>query len=145
MKVTRYMTDKVVSVPPDKGIRSAFFTMRREEVRHLPVVDDNNALLGIISDRDLRRPEWVDEAPDLAHTYDLDDSVEVKDLMTRNPVAIHTYDHVGKATRLLLKHNFGALPVLDKHDRLVGMLSAIDLLRALQDTIGLETRKKERN
>lgn len=135
MKVTQYMSTRLVTVAPETGIRSAFFKMRRNGIRHLPVVGSDMRLEGIISDRDLRRPEWVDEAPDLSHVYNLDDAMEVRDLMTSNPIVVHTYDQVRKANALLLKHRFGVLPVLDKDDRLAGMLSAIDLLRAFEDLL----------
>lgn len=140
MKVTRYMSDKVITAKPDEGIRRVFFRMRREDIRHLPVVDDSGGLVGIVSDRDLRRPDWVDEDPDLSHMYHLEDHVEVGDLMTRNPVVVHTYDRIRKAVRLMLEHRFGALPVLDKNDHLVGMLSAVDLLRALDDMMTEQTK-----
>jgi acetoin utilization protein AcuB len=132
MKVTQFMTPKVISAHPGDGIRKTFFKMRTENVRHMPVVDDDGKLVGIISDRDLRRPDWVDEAPDLSHMYKLDDDLTVRDLMTTQVVVVHTYDTIRKATRLLVVHRFGALPVLDKEGTLVGILSAQDLLRAFE-------------
>ena len=124
MKVTHYMTSKLVTARPADGIRQAFFRMRSEGVRHLPVVDESGKLVGIISDRDLRRPDWVDEAPDLSHIYNLDDSMEVRDLMTSQVHVVHTYDKIRKAVKILLEHRFGAVPVLDKDGSLVGMLPA---------------------
>lgn len=120
MKVTQYMSDKVITAHPRDGIRDTFFRMRREHVRHLPVIDDDGRLVGIISDRDLRRPDWVDEAPDLSHLYSLEDNTEVRDLMSRNVVVAHTYDRIRKATRLMLEHHYGALPVVDKEKNLSG-------------------------
>jgi len=133
-KVTDYMTDKVVSVPPDTGIREAFFEMKSHHIRHLPVVEKNK-LVGIVSDRELRRPDWVDESHDIAHAYYLDDKMSVRDVMITNVHVVHTYDSLRKAVRLLLSNKIGAAPVLDKTERLVGMLSAVDLLRALEDMI----------
>lgn len=130
MKVSEFMTPKVITASPDDGIRHTFFNMRAQSVRHLPVVDGEGRLVGIISDRDLRRPDWVDEAPDIAHLYKLDDALLVRDLMTPNVVTVHTYDTIRRATGLLLEHGFGALPVLNKEQQLVGMLSAMDVLRA---------------
>lgn len=130
MKVSEFMTDKVITASPNDGIRQTFFNMRAKNVRHLPVVDGDGKLVGIISDRDLRRPDWVDEAPDLSHIYKLDDELLVRDLMTPGVITVHTYDTIRKATRLLLEHGFGALPVLNKDEQLVGMLSAMDVLRA---------------
>jgi acetoin utilization protein AcuB len=144
IKVTDYMTSKVVSVPPDTGIREAFFEMKRHHIRHLPVVD-NKKLVGIISDRELRRPDWVDESHDIAHAYYLDDKMSVRDVMIRKVHVIHTYDSLRKAARLLLDNEIGAAPVLDKTQQLVGMLSAVDLLRALDDMIEEERTGKSKN
>ena len=134
-RVTDYMTRKVISVKPDTGVRAAFFKMKDHHIRHLPVVDEDNKLIGVVSDRELRRPEWVDEALDIAHTYYLDDDMSVGDVMITNVYVIHTYDNLRKAVKLLLENNIGAAPVLDKTGALVGMLSAVDLMRALNDVI----------
>ena len=134
-KVTDYMASKVISVAPDTGVRDAFFTMREYGIRHLPVVDGDGQLVGIVSDRELRRPDWVDEARDLAHVYYLDDDMLVRDLMIKQVHVVHTYDTLRKAARVLVDHHVGAAPVLDKTGSLVGMLSAVDLLRALSDMI----------
>ena len=135
MKVTKYMSAKIIKAHPEDGIRQTYFRMRHEGIRHMPVVDDEGKLVGMISERDLRRPDWVDEAPDLAHEYKLDDHLEVQSLMSRNLVVVHAYDKIHKATRLLREHRFGALPVLDKNEHLVGILSAVDLLGALEDLL----------
>jgi acetoin utilization protein AcuB len=134
-KVTDYMTRKVISVRKDTGVREAFFKMKEHHIRHLPVVDEANALIGIVSDRELRRPEWVDESMDIAHVYYLDDEITVGDVMIKRVHTISTRDTLRKAVRLLLDNNIGAAPVLDKKNALVGMLSAVDLLRALNDMI----------
>lgn len=141
-KVTSYMTQKVISVKPDLGVRAAFFLMKEHSIRHLPVVDDDNKLIGIVSDRELRRPNWVDEAVDIAHPYYLDDELNVGDVMVRNVHVIHTYDTLRKAVKVLLENNIGAAPVLDKPGELVGMLSAVDLLRALDDLTHEKDRKE---
>ena len=139
-KVSHYMSPQVVSIPPTMGIREAFFKMKENSIRHLPIIDDNNKLVGIISDRELRRPNWVDEAKDIAHVYYLDNSMLVSDVMITRIHVLHTYDTLNKAVLLLLDNHIGAAPVLDKTENLVGMLSAIDLLRALQDSIAQQRK-----
>ena len=140
-KVSEYMTAKVVTVAPDTGIREAFFIMKENSIRHLPVIEDLQ-LVGIVSDRELRRPNWVDEAHDIAHVYLLDDNMAVNDVMIRNVMVLHTYDTLRKAVKLLIEHNIGAAPVLDKTSTVVGMLSAVDLLRAFNDAITEEVKGK---
>lgn len=135
------MSTRVISIPPTMGIREAFFKMKEHSIRHLPIVDENNILVGIISDRELRRPNWVDEAQDIAHVYYLDNSMLVNDVMITNVHVVHTYDTLNKAVSILLDNHIGAAPVLDKTENLVGILSAIDLLRALKDSIDLQRKK----
>ena len=136
------MSTRVISIPPTMGIREAFFKMKEHSIRHLPIVDENNILVGIISDRELRRPNWVDEAQDITHVYYLDNSMLVSDVMITNIHVAHTYDTLNKAVSLLLHNHIGAVPVLDKTESLVGMLSAIDLLRALKDSIDQQRKAK---
>ena len=142
IKVSNYMSPRVLSIPPTMGIREAFFKMKENAIRHLPIVDENNTLIGIISDRELRRPNWVDEAQDISHVYYLDNSMLVSDVMITNIHVVHTYDTLNKAVSLLLDNHIGAAPVLDKTGTLVGMLSSIDLLRALKDSIDQQRKAK---
>ncbi|HBI16016.1 MAG TPA: histidine kinase [Desulfobulbaceae bacterium] len=135
IKVSNYMSRQVISINQDMGIREAFFLMKEHSIRHLPIVDEKKKLIGIISDRELRRPNWVDEAHDITHVYYLDNTMHVSDVMIKNVHVLHTYDTLSKAVTLLLDKGIGAAPVLDKTETLVGMLSAIDLLRALADMI----------
>jgi len=137
-KVSEYMTQKIVTAGPEMGIREAFFLMREHSIRHLPIVGGEGELIGLISDRELRRPGWVDEAPDITHKYELDDQLQVKDIMVNNVFCVHTYDTLSKAVKLVLEHRIGAVPVKDKTDALVGMLSAVDLLHALDDMIEVD-------
>lgn len=129
MRVSDYMTRKVITASPEDGVRETFFRMREAKIRHLPVLQGAQ-LTGMLSDRDLRRPDWVDEAPDLSHEYQLDDNLSVSDLMSHSPIAVHTYDHLSRACELINEHGFGALPVLDKGNHLVGIISKADLVRA---------------
>lgn len=133
MKVSRYMSPKVITARPEDGIRQTFFRMRENRIRHIPVIDQGQRLVGILSDRDLRRPEWVDEDLDISHVYNLDDQLQVRDLMTTDVKVVYTYDTVRKANRYFIEHRFGALPVLNKEEELVGILSAVDVLRAFDD------------
>ena len=142
IKVSNYMSPRVLSIPPTMGIREAFFKMKENAIRHLPIVDENNTLIGIISDRELRRPNWVDEAQDISHVYYLDNSMLVSDVMITKVHVVHTYDTLSKAVSLLLDNHIGAAPVLDKTGTLVGMLSSIDLLRALKDSIDQQRKAK---
>ncbi|PRP91169.1 inosine 5'-monophosphate dehydrogenase [Enhygromyxa salina] len=143
MRISKYMTDKLITARPEDGSRTTFFRMREHDIRHIPVVNEAGALVGIVSDRDLRRPNWVDQAPDLAHVYHLDDDTKIGDLMTPSVVTVHTYDTLRKAVGLFLDHRFGCLPVLDKTETLVGIVSPLDLLRAFDEIERSTTRERK--
>jgi len=141
MKVSKYMTTKLITAAPEMSVKDAFLTMQLHRVRHLPVVEGDE-LVGIISDRDLRRPRWADKLDDWTACYQLDDETRVKDVMTRNPEVVHTYDRIRKAVKILLEQRYGALPVLNKKGELVGILSAHDLLVALDGFLRTPKEKK---
>ena len=131
MKVSKYMTTKLITTTPKTSVKDAFLLMRTHRVRHLPVVEGDK-LVGIISDRDLRRPQWVDALDDWTAYYQINDDTQVKDVMTDKPEVVRTYDTIRKAVKVLQERRYGALPVLDKKGDLVGILSAQDLLSALE-------------
>jgi acetoin utilization protein AcuB len=147
MKVSKYMTQKLIVVAPEMTVKDAFLTMRSRRVRHLPVVDGDD-LVGIISDRDLRRPKWAETIDDWTSYYQIDDDLTVKDVMTSQPETVRTYDGILKAVRVFREQRYGALPVLDKTGALVGILSAQDLLLALEELLtqpDLASKKRKKS
>lgn len=141
MKVSQFMTGKLVTATPDTGARSAYFLMVESRVRHLPVVEDG-ALVGLISDRDLRRPDWVDEGGGVSYPYALSDDMLVGDLMSREVETVKAGDKLHKAVRIFEEKGYGALPVVDKKGDLAGILSIYDLLPAL-NTLLFEAKGKK--
>jgi acetoin utilization protein AcuB len=128
------MTQKLIAVAPQTTVKDAFLTMRSRRVRHLPVVDGDE-LVGIISDRDLRRPRWAETIDDWTSYYQLNEDMTVNDVMTSHPETVRTYDGILKAVKIFRERRYGALPVLDKKGDLVGILSAQDLLLALEELL----------
>jgi acetoin utilization protein AcuB len=135
MRVREYMTSKVVYANLTDGLRQTFYRMREHGIRHMPVLGDREQLVGLISDRDLRRPDWVDTEENVAHYYILDNKKKVEGAMSINVMTVKAEDPVEIALDILLQRRYGALPVVDDAGALVGMLSAVDLLRAFRDSL----------
>lgn len=131
MTVREHMVEDVVFANLRDGLHQTYRRMREREIRHMPVVDDGGRLVGIISERDVLRPSFVDSSPNTAGAFVLDNRVHVQDAMTPGPVTLSAGDDLKSAVGLFLHHKFGALPVVDGDDKLVGILSTIDLLRVL--------------
>lgn len=134
MKVSDYMSRDVVTANLEDGAYQTFERMRERGIRHMPVLGKGGVLAGIISDRDLRRPDFVDE-PNLVHPYTLDNRVTVSDAMSPDPVTVKASDAVASALEVFVERRYGALPVVDDNGTLVGVLSSVDLLRAFKDSV----------
>ncbi|MCA9537867.1 MAG: CBS domain-containing protein [Myxococcales bacterium] len=131
MMVRDFMSKVVLVAGPDDGALSTFKLMQDSAVRHLPVVDAAGALQGIVSDRDLRRPRWIDPRDPSAARYLLTDAIQVRDVMSLGLCTVRDDAPLKEAARKMLEHGYGALPVVDHRFALTGMLSQIDVLRAL--------------
>jgi acetoin utilization protein AcuB len=135
MHVRDYMTTSVVTANLRDGLRQTFYRMRERGVRHMPVLDGKERLVGIVSDRDLRRPGWVDAEENVAHYYLLDNATKVEDAMTPKPVTVTGDTPMADALAIFLARRFGAVPVVDDERRVIGIISAYDVLRAFADTL----------
>ena len=135
MKVRDYMSSEVVTANLRDGLHQTFHRMLERGIRHMPVVGERDELVGIISERDLRRPKFVDTEPNIANYYVLDNNIKVEKAMTASPKSVRDDADVREALELLVAHKYGALPVLNGDGALVGVLSAVDLLRAFRDSL----------
>jgi acetoin utilization protein AcuB len=127
MHVADIMTPNPVTVTPRNAIRTAINLMREGDFRRLPVVE-RGRLVGIITDRDLRRAanspyvvreKWYDNF--------VLDHIEVGTCMTADPVTVAPGATIAEAARLIRKNKIGGLPVVDG-DQLVGIVTETDLL-----------------
>lgn len=122
-------------VAPEMPVTQAFYTMRSGGFRQLPVVEEDR-LVGIVTDRDLRRPDLTDEPDGWNDYYQLSDETEVRHVMTDQVMTLSSSDRLEKALNLLLEHKIGALPVLDRKDAVIGIITTFDVLRAFHALLG---------
>ena len=115
-RVEDEMTEAPVTIAPDESLLDAAARLEELGVRHLPVVDDG-ALVGILSDRDLRRAAGRGLAPER----------HVSSAMTKQPLSVDRDARLSVATVLMHEAKVSSLPVLED-GRLVGILTLTDLL-----------------
>ena len=127
MKVVDVMTRDPLSVTPSETVGQAEELMAENKIRQLPVVKDH-ALVGIITDRDLRSflsgsllstPEARENAL----------GAKVSDLMTTNPLTVSADDELQDVVKILLEEKVGGVPVVDESEGLVGIVTYVDVLR----------------
>ncbi len=99
-------------------------------VHHLPIVDGNNHLIGIVSSNDLPKVfrELCDRKEKVTMDFDAIDKVlNIKDIMTANPISVSSIDTIGTAVKIFAEKKFMALPVVD-NGVMVGILSVKDVI-----------------
>jgi acetoin utilization protein AcuB len=136
MSVRDRMSRRVTTVRPEARLSEAVLLMRTRKIRHLPVVDRAGRLVGMVTARDLRQalfaPAVQSETEDV---LGLLETLAVGDVMTRSVLSVRAATSIRDAARLMHERKVGALPVVAR-ERLIGLLTETDVLRAFQELLG---------
>jgi acetoin utilization protein AcuB len=133
------MTREPYVVRVRDSVRSVLAKLAEADVRHLPVVEDG-ALVGIVSDRDLREVvpsalEVIERPGESARIL----ARPISEVMSTDVVSVGPEEDVVEAIDLMIEHRVGAIPVVeDGSAELVGIVSYVDALRAAREALELE-------
>jgi acetoin utilization protein AcuB len=140
MLVENWMNPKVITVDANDSMLDATKILKEHQIRHLPVLK-NGKLVGIITDRDLKRASPSDatslEAHELLYIVA---NIKVGEIMTKNPITVPYNYTVEEAAEILMKHRISGMPVVDKDGKVVGTITQTDIFRVLLSLTGLSTR-----
>lgn len=130
-RVRERMTRDPITIKAQGSIESALEKMRKGNFRHLPVVDENNRLLGMFSDRDLRLvyPSPVHDAKE--DETEQFRATRVGDIASFDPISVLPETALEEAAELMVRWKVEALPVIAGDDHLVGIITTSDLLKEL--------------
>jgi len=119
-------TKKVHAVHVDDSIPTVYGVMEAENVSFVPVLDDQGKCFGVISADDLLRlhQEKRPELPQYAW-----------ELFTHKVIEVHPFDKLERLVELILEHELHHRLIVEK-GMVIGVVSSIDIIRALQKTIG---------
>jgi CBS domain-containing protein len=136
MKILDVMTKNPLVMTAAETIGQASELMAENNIRQLPVVDDG-ALLGIITDRDIR--SWLAqsslfEPEERARAL----KTKVADIMTTAPMTLSPTDDLSDAVELLIEEKIGGIPVVDEAEGLVGIVTYVDILRCFLNRLDEE-------
>lgn len=141
--VRAIMRSGVTTVTPETPVADLVALLMQRGYRSLPVVDKKRRLLGIITDGDLMRRAGMltrlglqDKlTPEQMQTQlaALQDGPQVAEaIMTQPVISVRAEDKVRHAAGLMAQHNLKRLPVVDIDDRLIGLVSRVDVLRTVE-------------
>ena len=128
------MSQPVQTLRPQVSLRAAwrFFGARR--FRHVPILNDKERLVGVLSDRDILRA--VDDLDD-PNTWPNEERT-IADIMSTQIIAAKPDTSIREIAQVLFEERIGAMPVVDDSGQLVGLLTRSDILRTLVNEAPLE-------
>jgi acetoin utilization protein AcuB len=141
--IKNIMTEQVVCLGTDDNLASAMEAMKNGKFRHVPIVDTEGVLVGIVSDRDVLRylpfvggqrlPGTDAFRSSLFHvdTRDPSLSLPIASIMTRNVTYIRQNCVTYNAVKMLHELKISCLPVVDDEKKLRGIVTVADVMRAL--------------
>jgi acetoin utilization protein AcuB len=130
------MKHPVITISPDSPIHEALNLMKREQIRHIPVVQDGR-LVGIVANEDL-----VYASPSPATSLSvweinyLVGKITVKDVMTKEVLTVTEDTPIEEAARLMAEYKIGSMPVM-RASEIVGIITETDLFKIFPELMGV--------
>jgi len=126
--VTSIMADDLFTLSIENTLADARIMMVQNRIRHIPIVDDDNALLGIISQRDVLAAEESSLLiTDKFKRFDYEQSVKVIEFYRSEIMTINAKASVHQAALTIQKYKIGCLPIL-ANGKLIGLVTASDFV-----------------
>lgn len=135
MTVREYMTRNVTTLADDARLLDAALLIRRTGKRHVPILDAQGKVVGILSDRDVSRmaPSMLARmTPEEYNT--IFEATPITVAMTKDPITVPPDMPIAEAVSMLYSKKIGALPVVEE-GKLVGILTVNDMLGLLNELL----------
>ncbi|MCD6564513.1 MAG: IMP dehydrogenase [Bacteroidales bacterium] len=110
------MITEPITIKPDATVNDANLIIQEYKIGGIPVIDKDNTLIGIVTNRDLR--------------FELDSNLSIKDIMTtENLITTNQETDLSQAAEILQQHKIEKLPIIDEHKKLIGLITYKDISR----------------
>ncbi|MCK5322322.1 MAG: CBS domain-containing protein [Candidatus Aenigmarchaeota archaeon] len=120
VKIDELMTKDVIIVTKEDTVQSAAQLMRNYSIKCIPVVNNSKEIVGMVSARDI-----IDKIV----SENRNNSIAVEEIMTRENIIFAHYDNnIIEVSEILNKNNLSVIPIINKKEELVGIISKSDLL-----------------
>lgn len=126
--LSEIMTEQPFTLGPDNSLKQAIDLMNQERIRHIPIVNDEQHLLGLVTLSDVlaaRESKLVLGSQEREEEFT--DNVQLAELMTRNVACVDPHAGIKEAALYLQRHKYGCLPVVDR-GRLIGIVTDTDFI-----------------
>ncbi|MGE0528082.1 MAG: HPP family protein [Bdellovibrionales bacterium] len=133
LKIGLSISSHPVTVRAKDHLSAAYFRMKREGFRHMPVIDDSGSVIGIISDRDFQRAMWPMSAPDAHGLPDearFRKDAKIAEYMSWPVKCLPEKTDLLEAVNLMIDQKISAI-VITRHGEMTGIVTHEDLLKIL--------------
>ncbi len=136
MYISEYMKSPVITVTPDSLLDEALRTMHEHQIRRLPVVEKGK-LVGLVTRHSLRETAPSSAIPlSIWGTHYQLAKMKIRDVMVTDVITVTPEDTVEEAAALFEQKKIETLPVVDKDNNLIGIITGNDLFRLLTQVFG---------
>ena len=139
MKIEILMSKKLITLSMDSPLSKAKDIFESHNIHHLLIIDEDHSLMGIITDRDLYK--HLSPTVGTSQETHRDTALLQKkshQIMARNPITAQAQYSLSKAVLLFYDNHISCLPIVDKDNKPIGIITWRDVLKAL----ALRYRKK---
>ncbi|MFC1754894.1 HPP family protein [Thermoproteota archaeon] len=127
------MTKKPFTINIDDPFSKVWDELRLHKIRHLPVIDKQRKVCGIITQRDLYRtisPRKTMDGNFIYNKAELDSYI-LKHVMRKKIITLTPQDTLGKAIGIMVRTRYGCIPVVQDGNYICGVVTQIDVLNAI--------------
>lgn len=140
MLVNNWMNNNVITVDVKESMLDAINLLKKHNIRSLPVME-NNELVGVVTDRDIKRASASDATTlEMHELLYLLSTIRIDEVMTRPPITVPFDFTLEETAETLLNNKISGVPVVDHDGRVVGIITQTDLFRAMLSFTGLMKR-----
>ncbi len=139
MHISEYMTSDPITIPTNILLPEVRRILNEYQIRHLPVVDGESRLVGIVTDRDLRSayPSSVITRGEKGLAFEQVEKSMVEDIMTRSCATLQPEATIDDALVIFDRDKVGGIPVVSEEDVVLGFFSLLDLTAAYRKLFGV--------
>lgn len=143
------MTTDVIVANKNDNIASVADLLIKEKIGGLPVVDEENRVVGVISETDIMQKETNIGTPRMINFFQgiilLDDmkkfesnikkiaAYKVEDLMSKDIITVHEDDAFDSVANIMIKKSINRVPVVNTNNELKGIICRYDIIKAMYD------------
>jgi len=137
IRVRDIMKTPVITANIDEPFSKVEEKFRMKGIRHLPVVDAHDKVVGLITQRDLYKIVPPHRTLEGTYHYDAEmlNSFILKYVMTKDPVTLFPDDYLASAVEIMARQKFGCIPIVDSAGKIAGILTETDILKFLARTL----------